>query len=145
MFRFLRMLCVIDESNSTLTSLFLWECHDSLTPSSPVQPPFTPSAFWCGCSVCSPAPAVCSLPFNNLPLAKSLSGWGRLCFTPGGEKHATSSVPCRPRSCCRLQEIRCDLQPAFFSSQSTTRWNLSVCHMFEVFTLLIASVLLKTK
>lgn len=48
---------------------------------------FTPSAFWCGCCVCSPAPAVCSLPFNNRPLAKSLTltGLQRHClhFTPG--------------------------------------------------------------
>lgn len=51
----------------------LGKSPDCLTLPSVVQPQFTPSAFWCGCSVCSPAPAVCSLPFNNLPLAKSLT------------------------------------------------------------------------
>lgn len=67
-----------------------------------VQPQFTPPSFWCGCSVCSPAPTVCLFPFNNLLLAKSLTlpGLQRHClrFTPGGEKHTASFTPLKLRS-----------------------------------------------
>lgn len=68
------LICITLRSNNHHTEPFsCGKCPDCLTSSSVVQPQFTPSAFWCGCSVCSPAPTVCSLPFNNLPLAKSLT------------------------------------------------------------------------
>lgn len=58
-----------------------------------------PFVFWCGCSVCSPAPAVCSLPFSHPPLAKSLTPAGPrphcLRFAPGGGKRVGSFT----RSC----------------------------------------------
>lgn len=123
------LICITLGSNNHHPEPFGWgKCPDCLTSSSVVQPRFTPSAFWCGCSVCSPAPAVCSLPFNNLPLAKSLTLWlgcsGIVCISHQEVRNM------RPRSrlssldpCCRFNsaEIRCDFSPAFKSSVGSIR------------------------
>lgn len=71
---------------------WMWKCDQESWGSVPAAWPrrFTPFAFWCGCSVCSPAPAVCSLPFSHPPLAKSPNPAGMwphcLRFAPGGGK-----------------------------------------------------------
>lgn len=71
---------------------------------------FTPSLFWCGCSVCSPAPAVCSLPFNNLPLAKSLT-------LTGPRQHCLHFYTRRWETCGLVRASRAPIPAAGFVLQ----------------------------
>lgn len=116
-------------------SLSAEERPDCRTSSSAVQPPFTPSAFWCGCSVCSTAPAVCSLPFNNLPLAKSLIltlataalfAFHTRRWETFNLVHASRVLI--PAVDFNSAEIRCDLSPAFKSNVGSYRRGCHQCH-----------------
>lgn len=66
-------------------------------------------AFWCGCCVCSPAPAVCSLPFSRPPLAKSLSPAAlfALLRREVGKRGLTHGLA----ATIAARGIRCDVSP----------------------------------